>query len=454
MRILFLFPALTLAACGAKDAGEEFPAGTPTWYQDVAPIASENCVNCHNEGGIASFLDLGEYDQAKAWASLIQAKVESLEMPPFLAADTPECNNEWGFMHDKRLAISDISTIAAWVEAGSPEGDPQTAAETTIPPVVHIARIDQELSPVTAYTTRPSSEIEDELICFVLDPQLASTRFLEGFEPTLDNLDVTHHMVVNTATRAEANAMDAADGKVDGIYDCFGGTGASGPLIGGWVPGTGPTLYPNQSALPVSPEEVFVVQMHYHNVPTAETDRSGMQLQWSDSAPEKLIYVELIGNASDAADGLQPGPNDPGEPAFFIPAGAKRHTEISRHSVPIPEGEEYSIFMVVPHMHYVGVEMRAWIERADGTPGPCLVHTPAWDFDWQLFYYYDAAADNAPITRAGDTLVLECTYDNTTDNEGVQRIMAEHGLNEPQDVVLGDGSLFEMCILAVGAIPR
>jgi len=445
--------AVWIGASGCQ-VDEPAPSEAPTWHQDVAPIAGANCVNCHNEAGIGSFLDLSDYDEAKAWAPLIRTKVAAGEMPPFLAVDTGECENEWGFMNDKRLVARDIDTLLAWVDGGALEGDASTAAPVTVPPIEGLQRVDQEVYAPTPYTTQTQDVIADELICLVLDPELTETRYLEGVVGRPENLAVAHHMVVHVASRTEAAARDAADGNEDGIYPCFGGTGASGALIGGWVPGTGPTFYPEGSALRMDADEVFVVQMHYHNVDTPQTDRSGLQLQWADAAPGKPIQVRIIGNAANAEQGLQPGPNDAGAPTFRIPAGAKGHTETSRHALGVPAGEEHALFMVVPHMHYVGVELRAWIERADGSPGPCLMHTPSWDFDWQLFYYYDAAADNAPIARPGDTLVIECTYDNTTDNEGVQRIMEEEGLDQPEDVLLGDGSLYEMCILAIGSIPR
>lgn len=452
MRPAALF-LLFAAACGTPEVTKA-PEATPTWRQDVAPIAGENCVNCHNSDGAAAFLDLQDYDQAVAWSGLIQEKVEAREMPPFFAADTPECPNEWGFVHDARLSDEELHTFVRWLDGGTPEGDPATAAPITVPEVVTLPRVDQTLTPQRAWTTQPSSAIQDELVCFVLDPQLTDTRYLLGLEANIDNHGVAHHMLVYTADRAEAEAADAVDGAADGVFECFGGPGIDGPLLAGWVPSAAPTTYPSGSGWPVTADEVFVVQMHYHNLPDAQADQSALDLQWADSAPDKEIIVQLIGNARNAEQGLQPGPNDSGDPSFLIPAGVAGHTETSRHDLDIPEGVEVSIFMVTPHMHYVGTGLRAWIERADGTPGPCLVHAPTWDFDWQLFYYYDAAADNAPVVRAGDTLVIECTYDNTTDNPGVQRVMAEQGLSGPIDLTLGEGSTNEMCLLGVGAILR
>jgi len=106
-------------------------------------------------------------------------------------------------------------------------------------------------------------------------------------------------------------------------------------------------------------------------------------------------------------------------------------------------------------MHYVGTDMRLWIQRGGQAPSgeeACLLHTPAWDFDWQQFYFYDAAADQAPIIYPGDSLWLQCTFDNTLDNPGVVRALEEADLDAPLDVALGEGSLDEMCIAVIGQV--
>ena len=451
MRPTSVLSVLLLVACGNTGP---LPSAAPTWHQDVAPIAAQNCATCHNPTGIAGFLDLGDYDEAAAYAASIQQKVEALEMPPFLAADTPECPNEWGFLHDRRLSDSDRNTLSAWVEAGTPEGDPHTAAALIAPDVQHLTRVDDTLAPDAGFTTQPSSVLTDEFQCLIFDPKLTETRWVEAFEVRPDNIKVMHHAVINVATRDEAAALDAADGTVDGTYPCFGGAEVSGVFMGGWVPGSGPTTYPTGSGLALSPDQVMVSQMHYHNISTAEYDATTLDIQWALTEPDVAIYMELIGNASTEAEGLLPGPNDAAGTEFRIPAGVAGHTETSRHDLGIPEGQSYSPFIVAPHMHLIGVSLRAWIEHADGSLGPCLVHVPAWDFDWQLFYFYDAEIDNAPVVQSGDSLVIECTYDNSLKNGALVSALNQQGLSEPIDVRLGQGSLDEMCLVAVGAIPR
>ncbi len=79
----------------------------------------------------------------------------------------------------------------------------------------------------------------------------------------------------------------------------------------------------------------------------------------------------------------------------------------------------------------------------------CLLQTPAWDFQWQRFYEYDVAIEDMPFVRAGDTFELRCTYDNTMNNPFVREALRQQNLAAPREVVLGDTTLDEMCLLAL-----
>jgi hypothetical protein len=187
------------------------------------------------------------------------------------------------------------------------------------------------------------------------------------------------------------------------------------------------------------------------------TDGTGIALRWADGTPVREAQVGLTGNAGEQqpdGTGLQPGPNDSGDPSFFIPAGASDHTEtMSYNSWPaIPR--ELEVFLVANHMHYIGTDMRMWVERGAQGPEPseaeaCLLHTPEWDFNWQQFYFYDPSIA-APKIYAGDTLWLRCEFNNTLDNPGVVKALLDSGLEDPVDVTLGSGSLDEMCIAIIG----
>ena len=92
----------------------------PTFATDVAPILYESCVKCHRPGGIAP-MNLITYEDARRYARRIRAQVSNGLMPPY-SYDRNVGIQE--LQHDWRLPQEDINTVVAWVDAGTPQGDP------------------------------------------------------------------------------------------------------------------------------------------------------------------------------------------------------------------------------------------------------------------------------------------------------------------------------------------
>src|SRR5260370_42317459 len=101
----------------AVTAGPTF-AAPPTFTKDVAPILYKSCVECHRPDAMAP-MPLITYEDARPWARAVKQKVMKREMPPW-GAD-PAIGK---FSNDVSLKQSEIDTIAAWVDAGAPQGRP------------------------------------------------------------------------------------------------------------------------------------------------------------------------------------------------------------------------------------------------------------------------------------------------------------------------------------------
>jgi len=105
-------------------------------------------------------------------------------------------------------------------------------------------------------------------------------------------------------------------------------------------------------------------------------------------------------------------------------------------------------------MHLLGTHIRGTIARAAPTSGQpaneCLANG-LWNFDWQRTYIYDAPMDSLPTVAVGDTVSVQCHWNNTIENPFEQRALADQGLGEPVDVGLGEGSSTdEMCLEIFG----
>jgi hypothetical protein len=286
---------------------------------------------------------------------------------------------------------------------------------------------------------------EDSFICYSIDPQLDTDVWVTGVQMIPDNEQVVHHVLIY----ADPDANSAEVAGPDGSYPCFGVAGVdNAQLIGTWVPGAVPTEMPANVGLPLAAGSRIILAYHYH--PTGagdEVDQSSVALRYSEDPPTYRGSVDLIGNFV-TAPALLPGPNDPGGISlFYIPAGASGHTETMRFEIPaaVPPVD---LFTLGTHMHYVGVDMRVWIER--NGEEICMIQTPRWDFNWQRAYNIDATIGNFPKVQGGDIVTLECTYENTLDNPFLAEQLAKQGLTEPTDVLLGESSLEEMCLLIFG----
>lgn len=459
LRIL-LVVSCTASACDPprpKDGGGD-PAceAAPTWYQDVQPILGEHCQGCHASGGIAGNLPWTSYEATQPWGPLIAGVVATGEMPPFIATDADDCEHRYPFLHDPRLDPEEARTIEDWVACGQPEGDAATAAPVPEPPNLALTDWDVELQALEPYQPQRG----DIQVCFVVpvpDEWFVPgepIRWVDAMEVVPQDLGAAHHIHV----QLHPSGIEEQAGP-DGWWECPNAGVWGGVELGGWLPGAPPTRLPTGAAFPVRPTDVIAFQVHYHVVDDApHLDQTRIRFRFSDPPLyEPLLY--RVGNSTSEATGLQPGPNDVGGVEFRIPAGVSDHTETVRVDVPGDSSFEFSTFVVSNHMHQVGVAMRMWVEHDPATKAPdepdqeCLLATPRYDFDWQGFFYYDPLTGQAPKIRGGDSIRVECTYDNTTANTQWMGALAEEGLpQEPVDVVLGPAATDEMCASLIGTL--
>jgi hypothetical protein len=89
-----------------------------------------------------------------------------------------------------------------------------------------------------------------------------------------------------------------------------------------------------------------------------------------------------------------------------------------------------TIFSILPHMHQTGVYMK--VVAHSSVDGDVTLFDGAYDFDLQEMHDLELL----PM-KEGDTVDVECTYENDTDNT----------------IEWGDSSLAEMCFAGLGRVP-
>src|SRR5256885_14302253 len=92
-------------------------AADKTFTQDVRPILQARCVTCHQTGAIGP-MALTNYNEVRPWSRSIREAVVSRAMPPWHAAP----GSAHAFRNERSLSQTEIDTLVAWVDAGSPEG--------------------------------------------------------------------------------------------------------------------------------------------------------------------------------------------------------------------------------------------------------------------------------------------------------------------------------------------
>lgn len=460
MRTIFGLAAcvfVTVAACSGGDADEPSstsppgggasPPGAVTFHKDALPIFQKVCQSCHVEGGIAPFA-LVSYADAKAVAGSIVAQTASRTMPPWGAQQTSECQPPHPWKDDLRLTDPEIATLKAWHDGGDLEGDPNDAPPPRAAKPASGLAGGASLVPATPFAVAGT---KDTFRCYVLDPKVATTKYLNGTFFVPGNKTVVHHALA-FAIPKEAQVPGEA-------YDCFGGPNvASASLVAAWAPGGVPSEYPADVGLPIEPGTRFIMQVHYHPHANAtpEPDATAFQYRLTDTPPTYVAQTRLIGNFAKEnvapGIGLEPGSDDPASgPAFVIPANKVGHVETMKFVMPEvgPKGAPIPpLFLlgVGAHMHLAGRDEKITIlPKASATP-QCLLQEPAWNFNWQRGYQYDVPIESLPVIAPGDTLEVRCTYDNTMQNRPLASALAEQGLSQPKDISLGESTTDEMCL--------
>ena len=92
-----------------------------TFSKDVAPILQEKCQQCHQPNSIAP-MSLITFQDARPWARSMKQRVLTRQMPPLHIDQSVGVRK---FKYDMSLSDAQIETIARWVDAGAPEGDPK-----------------------------------------------------------------------------------------------------------------------------------------------------------------------------------------------------------------------------------------------------------------------------------------------------------------------------------------
>jgi len=403
--------ALTVLAASACDpvVGEHTSTSTPgdltagpTYTEHVAPILVKSCASCHQPGGIAPF-SLLTYDNARDAAGAIKASTATRAMPPFNLDNSGDCNT---YEDARWLDEAEIKTLADWVDAGSPEGDPAKAPPSPDAPA---GLEDKSVTLDMGLSYLPDQTLDDDYRCFIVDPEIDADRFLTGFEVKPGDKRVVHHLILfsldTDAAEEQATKLDQADGEEG--YRCFGGPGVTDArFMAGWAPGGGATHYAKDTGIRLFAHRKLVMQLHYNLANGAFPDRTTMDLALAESVAKEATISRV------AAKNIN------------LPPGQTRVEAKGTLKIPAALGS-VTVWGVAPHMHTRGTTMD--VSSTSGGKSTCVVAVPRWNFHWQSFSRYET-----PLTLpAGSQVAITCGYDTS---------------KETKTITSGESTEDEMCI--------
>jgi hypothetical protein len=289
-------------------------------------------------------------------------------MPPWFADPAVGA-----FANDARLSTDDIATITKWADGGAPMGDPKDMPK--LPTFTDgwqlgepdlIVELPEVQIPATGEDYFPTPNI-------TLD--LKEDRWVRAIEVRPSNRAVTHHSVIFSANVA-AGMMGAG-----GVFN----------VLAVWAVGTPPTVYPDGMGRWVRKGEQLRTNLHYHPNGTPQTDRTRVGLYFGKGELKKEVVAALAGNVT-----------------FQIPPNA---ADFELRAVYVVD-QDINVVSFFPHMHLRGKDMKMTATFPDGH-AETLLNVPAYDFNWQLFYY---PKTNVKLPR-GTRVDLVAHYDNSSANK-------------------------------------
>ena len=415
-------------ACGDDNAKKLDPSVGEqthelTYWQDMAPLFAEHCVQCHRQGGIAPFR-LDDYAQAKSFGTLIAHVTKERTMPPWSVDSDGSCGE---FSDSIALTDQEIERIGTWVKGGAREGTPR---QISVPSWPTLGDADDFTTPNFLPKVQGGElAANDEYRCFELAPPSDQVSFITGYEVIPGTPEIVHHVVVllvdadataevrehpTRTNREQMRMLDDESPEREG-WPCFGMAGDgltvdASPVI--WAPGQGVVNFPNDSGVPLRPNHRIIVQVHYNLADSrnaGKADQTRVRLRLEPRVKNVGLFV--------LQDSLLDTLFDDEEPALLPPGmtSTKYDWTVSAKQMGMGSLKQVQLQGVMPHMHQLGRKYQLRIQQR-GQEEQCAANVQNWDFHWQRMYFYAE-----PITVVPDTqFSVTCDFDTSSVSKPVK----------------------------------
>lgn len=381
--------AAVMMCAGIASAAE--PVKAPTFTKDVAPIFQAKCEACHRTDSMAP-MSLTNYQEARPWARSIKARVTARQMPPWHIDKNIGIQE---FKNDRSLSDAEIDTIARWVDAGAPMGDPKDMPPPVKWPDASVWNLASRFGPPDLVVPSPAftmpAHAQDAWDKRATPSGLTEPRWVRGIEirpATNKGRKIVHHALARLS-QDDPTDPAAADGDDDSIN--------TGPgLFMEWAVGKQGEIMREGTGKLLLPGSQFVWDIHYSAAGEEITNNVelGIWFYPKGQEPKHRQVLHLMGASGGAID--IPPNTIKGTQGFFV---MKQNGRVESFQ---------------PHMHLRGKAMTMEAILPTGQ-SQMLSHVNNFNFNWHTSYYY--ADEAAPLLPKGTILKISAWHDNTSANK-------------------------------------
>jgi len=329
------------------------------------------------------------YSETRAFAPAIVATAKARTMPPWFA--DPSVGH---FSNDPSLTAAELDTLAQWLAANCPEGNPANA-----PPPPHFAEGWNIPQPdLIVRMPKPVAIPADgdvEYTYEIVPTGFQQDRWVQMSEIRPTSRENVHHAVVyirppdSPWLRHAPVGVPFTASDMTNEQDRHDTHTTKADILLVYAPGSSPDNWPDGMAKFIPAGSDLVFQMHYTTHGRATTDQAAIGIVFAKQPPPRRVLTLQLTNSS-----------------FVIPPGVDDYRVEVHGSLP----NDALLLSFFPHMHLRGKTFAYNILHADGSVEPLLrVH---YNFYWQLSY---RLAQPLPL-KAGTVLQAVATFDNSKNN--------------------------------------
>ena len=361
-----------------------------TFTKDVAPILQARCQECHRPGSMAP-MSLLTYQETRPWAKAIKERVLTRQMPPWHLDKTVGIQH---FANDISLSDQQIATIARWVDAGAPMGDPKDMPPPKVFPdysgwqlARQFGQPDLVLKSDDYTMPAHGQDVWFKPLTAIPITEPRWVRAVEIRPGTPAGRKIMHHVLANL----QQNEPGADENN--------GNPG----LLMEWAIGKNYDVYRKDSGKLLLPGAHIWWELHLHAVGEQIRDHAELGVYLYPKGQEPHHRTHLMVFTADPSQGVGLG---------------SEILDIAPNSVVETQGfhvlnRPARLENFQPHMHLRGKAMAMEAILPDGRR-EMLSYVDHFNFNWMVNYIY--ADDAAPVLPKGAVLHITAWHDNTAAN--------------------------------------